>query len=37
LIGRGAGIHWPHVDEDLSIAGLLAGNPVSACGMEKIS
>lgn len=23
LIGRGQGIHWPEVDEDLSIAGLL--------------
>lgn len=25
LIGRGIGIHWPEVDEDLSVAGLLAG------------
>lgn len=25
LIGRGDGIHWPQVDEDLSIAGLLRG------------
>lgn len=25
LIGRGLGIHWPDVDEDLSVAGLLAG------------
>lgn len=23
LIGRGQGIHWPDVDEDLSVAGLL--------------
>ncbi len=23
LIGRGHGIHWPDVDEDVSIAGLL--------------
>jgi hypothetical protein len=23
LIGRGQGIHWPDVDEDISIAGLL--------------
>lgn len=23
-IGRGVGIHWPDVDEDLSVAGLLA-------------
>lgn len=25
LIGRGVGIHWPDVDEDISILGLLAG------------
>lgn len=25
LIGRGEGIHWPEIDEDLSVAGLLAG------------
>ncbi len=27
LLGDGEGIHWPEVDEDLSIAGLLAGAP----------
>jgi hypothetical protein len=27
LIGRGEGIHWPDLDEDLSVAGLLAGRP----------
>lgn len=27
LLGNGAGIHWPDVDEDISVAGLLAGNP----------
>jgi hypothetical protein len=25
LIGGGEGIHWPSVDEDISVAGLLAG------------
>jgi hypothetical protein len=25
LIGRGDGIHWPRIDEDLSVAGLLLG------------
>ena len=25
LVGRGEGIHWPEIDEDLSVAGLLAG------------
>jgi hypothetical protein len=27
LIGRGEGIHWPDLDEDLSTDGLLAGRP----------
>ena len=25
LIGRGIGIHWPDLDEDLSVAGFLKG------------
>jgi len=25
LLGDGEGIHWPDLDEDLSVAGLLAG------------
>ena len=27
LIGRGQGIHWEDLDEDISIEGLLAGRP----------
>jgi uncharacterized protein DUF2442 len=27
LIGRGEGIHWPDLDEDISVEGLLAGQP----------
>jgi hypothetical protein len=27
LIGRGEGIHWPDLDEDVSIQNLLAGKP----------
>lgn len=26
LLGEGEGIHWPSLDEDLSVAGLLAGH-----------
>ena len=26
LIGLGEGIHWPDIDEDISVRGLLAGN-----------
>lgn len=25
LLGNGQGIHWPEIDEDLSVAGLIAG------------
>ncbi len=27
LIGRGYGIHWEDIDEDISVEGLLAGKP----------
>lgn len=27
LLGEGEGIHWPQVDEDISVAGLLLGKP----------
>jgi hypothetical protein len=27
LLGRGYGVHWPDVDEDLSAEGLLKGSP----------
>lgn len=27
LIGRGEGIHWPDLDEDISIEGLVLGRP----------
>jgi hypothetical protein len=26
LIGRGIGIHWPDLDEDISVEGLLSGS-----------
>lgn len=26
LIGDGDGVHWPEIDEDISVAGLLLGN-----------
>ena len=27
LIGEGQGIHWPDLDEDLSVEGMIAGRP----------
>ena len=30
LLGDGKGIHWPDLDEDLSVAGLLRGTPSSS-------
>jgi hypothetical protein len=37
LIGDGEGIHWPELDEDLSIEGLLAGrhSAESAASLAK--
>ena len=29
LIGDGLGIHWPDVDEDISVHGMLTGMPAS--------
>lgn len=30
LLGDGEGIHWPEIDEDLSVAGILRGTPASS-------
>ncbi len=27
VVGRGGGVHWPDLDEDVSVEGLLAGRP----------
>ena len=27
LVGRGSGVHWPDLDEDISVEGVLAGRP----------
>ncbi|PIU83202.1 MAG: DUF2442 domain-containing protein [Elusimicrobia bacterium CG06_land_8_20_14_3_00_38_11] len=27
IIGLGTGIHWPEIDEDLSVEGIIAGQP----------
>lgn len=32
LIGSGEGIHWPELDEDISVASLLAGRRSSETG-----
>jgi hypothetical protein len=31
LIGNGHGIHWEDIDEDINVAGLLAGRPSGEC------
>ena len=31
FIGKGEGIHWEDIDEDLSVEGLLAGRPSGEC------
>ena len=37
LIGPGVGIHWPELDEDISVEGLLLGRPSaeSAASLQK--
>jgi hypothetical protein len=37
LIARGEGIHWPEVDEDISVASLIAGRPSgeSAASLQR--
>jgi hypothetical protein len=27
IIGAGTGVHWPDIDEDISVAGMLNGTP----------
>lgn len=27
ILGSGSGIHWPEIDEDISVAGMLHGTP----------
>lgn len=29
IIGSGSGIHWPEIDEDISVAGMLHGVPAN--------
>lgn len=35
IVGRGIGIHWPDLDEDVSVAGMLADLPPSE-GQESL-
>lgn len=35
--GGGFGIHWPDLDEDLSVAGLLRGAPAPESGLRAAS
>ena len=35
LLGDGEGIHWPDVDEDVSVAGLLEGLPSQEAGAAR--
>lgn len=36
LLGDGSGIHWPSIDEDVSVLGLLAGNPSAEATKTQI-
>lgn len=37
IIGDGQGIHWPDVDEDISVEGMLYGTPARRPKREPIS
>ena len=32
IIGDGQGVHWPDIDEDISAAGMLGGDPARRAG-----
>jgi hypothetical protein len=34
LIGDGEGLHWPQLDEDIAVEGLLAGRPSNESGQS---
>ena len=36
ICGGGYGIHWPAIDEDLSVEGLLRGSPAPAVNKARI-
>ncbi|MCK6529899.1 DUF2442 domain-containing protein [Myxococcota bacterium] len=36
LLGDGQGIHWPDVDEDLSVSGLLRGTAASEASRRAV-
>jgi hypothetical protein len=36
LIGDGHGIHWPDVDEDISVEGMLHGSPAPRPGIRPL-
>jgi uncharacterized protein DUF2442 len=35
LIGAGQGIHWPEVDEDISVEGMLHGSPAPRASVPQ--
>lgn len=37
LIGSGQGAHWPDVDEDLSVEGMLYGSPAPRPGVAGVA
>ena len=35
ILGDGEGIHWPQIDEDISVFGLIAGKPSVEFSLRK--
>jgi hypothetical protein len=35
-LGNGEGIHWPDIDEDISVSGMLTGSPAHPVGSTRV-
>jgi hypothetical protein len=35
IVGTGQGIHWPDIDEDISVEGMLQGSPAPRSGVSN--
>jgi len=36
ILGNGEGIHWPDIDEDISVSGMLTGSPAHPVGSTRV-
>jgi hypothetical protein len=36
IMGNGEGIHWPDIDEDISVSGMLTGSPAHRMSSTRV-